>query len=62
VQSVSCSSVKASLVVVGQGPWLTANYRGRVGRVAVAVFIERSKHGADRRLGMFNFLGFHPAV
>jgi hypothetical protein len=40
-------------VVVGQDPWLTAKYRGWVGRVAVAVYIERSKHGADRRLGMW---------
>jgi hypothetical protein len=45
--------VEVPLVEVGQDLWLTANYRGWVVRVVVAVLIERSKHGADRRLGMW---------
>jgi hypothetical protein len=42
----------ATICCGGQDPWLTVNYWGWVGRVAVAVSIERSKHGAVRRLGM----------
>jgi hypothetical protein len=53
ISNVKFVSYSAYQLYWGGCPWSMANYRDGVVWVTVAVFIERSKHGAYRRLGLW---------